>query len=60
VLFQQKADDKFFPSQEQSELFDAIASLNKTHPLYPGMHTDLKDEQLQDIEAFLVRHLRHR
>jgi len=60
VLFQQKADDEFFTSEGQTELFDAIASSNKTHRLYPGLHTDPKDEQLRDIEAFLVQHLHHR
>jgi len=60
VLFQQKADDEFFTSEGQTELFDAIASRNKTHRLYPGLHTDPKDEQLRDIEAFLVQHLQHR
>ncbi|MDO9279502.1 MAG: dienelactone hydrolase family protein [Polaromonas sp.] len=59
VLFQQKADDELFTSQGQSELFDAIASRNKTHRIYPGLHTDPKDEQLRDIEAFLVQHLSH-
>jgi len=59
VLFQQKAADEFFTAQGQSELFDAIASPNKIHRLYPGLHTDPKDDQLRDIEAFLVQHLRH-
>ncbi len=57
VLFQTKAGETLFTVAGQQDIYDHLASPRKEHRVYPGGHTDPKDEQLADIEAFLVREL---
>ena len=57
VLFQTKEGETLFTVAGQQQIFDNLASRRKEHRVYPGGHTDPKDEQLADIEAFLAREL---
>jgi cephalosporin-C deacetylase-like acetyl esterase len=57
VLFQVKEQDEIFTPKGQQELYELIASQDKTWKSYPGGHTDPKDQQLSDIVQFLMHHL---
>ncbi len=57
VLFQTKAGETLFTVEGQQDIYDHFASKRKEHRVYPGGHVDPKDEQLADIEEFLVREL---
>ena len=55
VLFQQKWDDELFTREGQLELFDAVGSRDKRLHVYPGGHTRLGAEQMEDLVRFLMR-----
>ena len=57
VLFQIKTEDAIFTQQGQVELFDLIASKNKSLKKYSGGPTDPAGEQLDDIIDFLAKQL---
>ena len=57
VLFQVKEQDEIFTPKGQQDLYEHIASKDKTWQSYPGGHTDPKDQQLNDIVQFLMHHL---
>ena len=58
VLFQQKWDDGFFTRKGQIDLFDRLASAEKWLKVYPGGHTPVSGEQLDDVEHFLASRLK--
>ncbi|MFT4240858.1 MAG: CocE/NonD family hydrolase [Acidovorax sp.] len=53
VLFQQKWDDELFTRQGQLDLFDALGTRDKRLVIYPGTHTRVVGEQLDDLVRFL-------
>lgn len=59
VLFQQKWNDEIFSRDGQFEVFDAIGTTHKRLHIYPGKHTRVGLEQLNDISQFLVADLDH-
>lgn len=57
VLFQTKSGETLFTVEGQQDIYDHFASQRKEHRVYPGGHTDPADQQLADIEKFLVQEL---
>jgi dienelactone hydrolase len=57
VLFQVKEQDEIFTPTGQQELYELIASQDKTWKSYLGGHIDPKDQQLNDIVKFLMHHV---
>lgn len=54
VLFQQKKDDEFFTPEGQVEIYEALASRDKSLAVYEGLHTDPAGEQLAGLVSFLA------
>ncbi len=57
VLFQQKWDDELVPREGQIALFERIGSSQKWLSTYPGQHVPVQGQQMNDLVAFLLRHL---
>ncbi len=57
TLFQRKAGDEFFTVDGQQRIFELLGDPGKRLAVYPGGHTDPRDDQLRDIVDFLVDQL---
>ncbi len=57
VLFQQKWEDELFSREGQIALFEKIGSTQKWLNTYPGTHSRVQGQQLNDLTGFLLRRL---
>ncbi len=60
VLFMVQSNDELVPRENAFELFDAIASKQKTMHVNPGLHAAVPAHEYKAFEDFYLRHLKVR